>query len=101
MCVCCGGGNADHDVNGPLQTLLKLSENILEHPDEEKYQKFRLENPTIKRILKEPKGTLEYARAVCDLSAEVLVTLMFICVVPFTAWIQPRGELCIYLPSLM
>ena len=46
------------------QTLLKLAENILEHPDEEKYQKFKTTNPTIKKLLVDPKGTLEYARAV-------------------------------------
>ncbi len=44
--------------------MLKLAENIIEHPDEEKYQRFKSTNPTIKRLLVDPKGTIEYARAV-------------------------------------
>ncbi|CDO75594.1 hypothetical protein BN946_scf184858.g34 [Trametes cinnabarina] len=47
-----------------LQTLLKLAENIIDHPDEVKYQRFKPTNPTIKRLLVEPRGTLEYAVAV-------------------------------------
>ena len=47
-----------------IQTLLKLAENILAHPDEAKYQKFKPTNSTINRLLVEPKGTLEYAVAV-------------------------------------
>ncbi|RDX55623.1 hypothetical protein OH76DRAFT_755621 [Lentinus brumalis] len=46
-----------------LQTLLKLAENIIAHPDEAKYQKFKPTNPTIQRTLVEPRGTLEYAVA--------------------------------------
>ncbi|KAI9001003.1 hypothetical protein BD414DRAFT_404668 [Trametes punicea] len=46
-----------------LQTLLKLAQNIIDHPHEAKYKKFKPTNPTIKRILVDPKGTLEYAVA--------------------------------------
>ena len=46
------------------QTLLTLAENILKHPNEEKYQKFKPTNSNIKRLLVDPKGTIEYARAV-------------------------------------
>ncbi|KAI0719546.1 hypothetical protein C8T65DRAFT_635723 [Cerioporus squamosus] len=46
-----------------LQTLLKLAENIIAHPDELKYQRFKPTNATIKRTLVEPRGTLEYAVA--------------------------------------
>ncbi|KIP04877.1 hypothetical protein PHLGIDRAFT_120297 [Phlebiopsis gigantea 11061_1 CR5-6] len=45
-----------------LKTLLTLAENILNNPYEEKYQKFKPTNGTIKRLLVDPKGTLEYAR---------------------------------------
>ncbi|OBZ70199.1 hypothetical protein A0H81_10039 [Grifola frondosa] len=46
-----------------LQTLLKLADNILEHPDDTKYQKFKPTNANIKRRLVDPRGTLEYAVA--------------------------------------
>jgi len=46
-----------------LDTLVKLSDNILEHPDETKYQRFKPTNPKIKAVLVDPKGTLEYAVA--------------------------------------
>ncbi|OSD04259.1 hypothetical protein PYCCODRAFT_1433642 [Trametes coccinea BRFM310] len=46
-----------------LQTLLKLAQNIIDHPDEAKYQRFKPTNPNIKRLLVEPRGTLEYAVA--------------------------------------
>ncbi|CCM01579.1 uncharacterized protein FIBRA_03639 [Fibroporia radiculosa] len=46
-----------------LQILKTLAENILAHPDEEKYRKFKPTNSKIKTLLVEPKGTLEYAVA--------------------------------------
>ncbi len=46
------------------QTLLKLAENVIAHPEDPKYQKFKPTNTTIKRLLVEPRGTLEYAVAV-------------------------------------
>ncbi|EIW61950.1 uncharacterized protein TRAVEDRAFT_163609 [Trametes versicolor FP-101664 SS1] len=46
-----------------LQTLLKLAQNIVDHPDEVKYQRFKPTNATIKRVLVDPRGTLEYAVA--------------------------------------
>ncbi|KAH9943431.1 uncharacterized protein BXZ73DRAFT_97473 [Epithele typhae] len=46
-----------------LQTLLKLADNILAEPENAKYQRFKSTNATIKRTLIDPKGTLEYARA--------------------------------------
>ncbi|KAI0750812.1 hypothetical protein C8Q80DRAFT_1154022 [Daedaleopsis nitida] len=55
--------NPRHVALESLQTLLKLAENIIAHPNEEKYQKFKPTNPTIKRTLVEPRGTLEYAVA--------------------------------------
>ncbi|EKM59515.1 uncharacterized protein PHACADRAFT_250072 [Phanerochaete carnosa HHB-10118-sp] len=45
-----------------LQTLLKLAENIIQNPNELKYQKFKTTNGNIKRLIIDPKGTLEYAR---------------------------------------
>ncbi|KZT05516.1 uncharacterized protein LAESUDRAFT_655501 [Laetiporus sulphureus 93-53] len=44
-----------------LQILKTLAENILEHPGEAKYQRFKPTNAKIKRLLVQPKGTLEYA----------------------------------------
>jgi len=46
-----------------LKTLLQLAENILQHLDEPKYQRFKKENSTIKARIVDPKGTLEYAVA--------------------------------------
>ena len=46
------------------QTLKTLAENILSHPGEEKYKKFKPTNTKIKKTLVDPKGTLEYAVAV-------------------------------------
>ncbi|KAI0660974.1 hypothetical protein C8Q70DRAFT_973882 [Cubamyces menziesii] len=46
-----------------LQTLLKLAQNIIDHPGEVKYQKFKPTNASIKRLLVDPRGTLEYAVA--------------------------------------
>ncbi|KAI0340932.1 hypothetical protein BDW22DRAFT_1485878 [Trametopsis cervina] len=46
-----------------LKTLLTIAENILKSPDEPKYWRFKPTNATIKRLLVDPKGTLEYARA--------------------------------------
>ncbi|KAI0335476.1 hypothetical protein GY45DRAFT_1240298 [Cubamyces sp. BRFM 1775] len=46
-----------------LQTLLKLAQNIIDHPGEAKYQKFKPTNASIKRLLVDPRGTLEYAVA--------------------------------------
>ncbi|KAI0832429.1 hypothetical protein BC628DRAFT_1346598 [Trametes gibbosa] len=46
-----------------LQTLLKLAQNIIDHPGEEKYHRFKPTNATIKRVLVDPRGTLEYAVA--------------------------------------
>ena len=44
--------------------MLKLAENIINNPEEAKYQRFKPTNGTIKRTLVDPKGTLEYAVAV-------------------------------------
>ncbi|RPD67156.1 hypothetical protein L226DRAFT_529545 [Lentinus tigrinus ALCF2SS1-7] len=55
--------NPRHIALESLETLLKLAENIIAHPDEVKYQRFKPTNATIKRTLVEPRGTLEYAVA--------------------------------------
>lgn len=55
--------NPRHVALESLQTLLKLAENIIAHPDEAKYQKFKPTNAMIKRTLVDPRGTLEYAVA--------------------------------------
>ncbi|KAI0677544.1 hypothetical protein C8Q78DRAFT_96843 [Trametes maxima] len=46
-----------------LQTLLKLAQNIIDHPNQAKYQRFKPTNATIKRLLVDLRGTLEYAVA--------------------------------------
>ncbi|KAF9652227.1 hypothetical protein BDM02DRAFT_3061714, partial [Thelephora ganbajun] len=44
-----------------IKTLLMLSGNIIDHPEEEKYHRFKPTNATIRRKIVDPKGTLEYA----------------------------------------
>ncbi|KAI1786541.1 hypothetical protein LXA43DRAFT_897752 [Ganoderma leucocontextum] len=56
--------NPRHIALESLQTLLKLAENIIAHPEDPKYHKFKPTNTTINRLLVEPKGTLEYAVAI-------------------------------------
>ncbi|THH01679.1 hypothetical protein EW026_g1069 [Hermanssonia centrifuga] len=46
-----------------MAITLSHVQNILEHPDEPKYQRFKPTNPNIKRLLVDPKGSLEFARA--------------------------------------
>ncbi|KAI0939951.1 hypothetical protein AcV5_001189 [Taiwanofungus camphoratus] len=46
-----------------LQTLEKLARNLLSNPGEDKYLRFKTTNSKVKQLLVEPKGTLEYARA--------------------------------------
>ena len=51
---------------------MKLAENIIAHPDDPKYQKFKPTNATINRLLVEPRGTLEFAVAVSGARLAVL-----------------------------
>lgn len=44
-----------------LKTLLTIAGNVIDHPDEEKYHKFKPTNTAIRRKIVDPKGTLEYA----------------------------------------
>ena len=44
-----------------LQTLMMLAGNIIDHPEEEKYHRFKPTNSTIRRKIVDPKGSLEYA----------------------------------------
>ena len=41
-----------------------LADNILKNPNDTKYYRFKPTNAKIRRVLVEPKGTIEYARAV-------------------------------------
>ncbi|PBK65498.1 hypothetical protein ARMSODRAFT_1087398 [Armillaria solidipes] len=44
-----------------LKTLLRLANKIIDNPDKEKYQRFKINNPTIKKDIMQPKGVLEFA----------------------------------------
>lgn len=44
-----------------IKTLAMLAGNIIDHPGEEKYHRFKSTNTTIRRKIVDPKGTLEYA----------------------------------------
>ena len=55
-----------------------LSENIINHPEEEKYHRFKPTNTAIRKKIVDPKGTLEYA-------VEVRVTSAPLCFIPSLA----------------
>lgn len=44
-----------------IKTLLTLAGNVIDHPDDKKYQKFKTTNTIIRKKIVDPKGTLEYA----------------------------------------
>jgi hypothetical protein len=48
-------------ADGVSKTLLVLARNIIDHPNEEKYHRFKPTNSTIRKKIVDPKGTLEYA----------------------------------------
>ena len=45
-----------------------LARNIIDHPEEEKYHRFKPTNTAIRRKIVDPKGTLEYAVEVRETS---------------------------------
>ncbi|KAK0196143.1 hypothetical protein F5146DRAFT_1028687 [Armillaria mellea] len=55
----------DHEASkegvASLKTLLRLANKIIENPDNEKYQRIKINNPTIKMDIVDPKGALEFA----------------------------------------
>jgi len=53
--------NSREVANEAIKTLLMLAGNLIEHPEGERYQQFKPTNPTIKRTIVDPKGSLEYA----------------------------------------
>ena len=48
-------------TNSTAKTLLTLAGNLIDHPEEAKYQRFKPTNAGIKRTIVDPKGSLEYA----------------------------------------
>ncbi|KAG8966092.1 hypothetical protein FRC03_012504 [Tulasnella sp. 419] len=54
--------NDKKTANEAIDCLLKLCDNILNHPGEEKYRRFKPTNTRIKALLVDPKGTLEYVQ---------------------------------------
>ncbi|KAK0493193.1 hypothetical protein EDD18DRAFT_1465049 [Armillaria luteobubalina] len=44
-----------------LKTLLELANNIIDNPEKEKFQRFKMNNPKIKKVIIEPKGVLQFA----------------------------------------
>ena len=55
-------------TKGVSKTLSMLARNIIDHPDEEKYHRFKPTNTTIRKKIVDPRGSLEYAvevRAAC------------------------------------
>jgi len=44
-----------------IKTLLVLAENVISHPEEEKFHRFKPTNTAIRQKIVDPKGTLEYA----------------------------------------
>ena len=57
-----------------FQTVLKIAENLLNDPDNPKYQQFKPTNIVIQRELVKRKGVLEYVIEVCGSTAFVLIS---------------------------
>jgi len=55
--------NNEQVANGCVDCLVALCQNILDHPEDEKYRKFKPTNKRIQTHLVAPKGGLEYATA--------------------------------------
>ncbi|KAF8621671.1 hypothetical protein AX15_007684 [Amanita polypyramis BW_CC] len=53
--------NSRDQAMASLNTLLRIAENLIREPDNQRFKRFRATNPHIKRDLVDPKGTLEYA----------------------------------------
>ncbi|KAI6151894.1 hypothetical protein BKA82DRAFT_2906412 [Pisolithus tinctorius] len=53
--------NSRDQALASLKTLLKIANNLLDEPDNPKFQQFKPTNNLIKRQLIDPKGALEYA----------------------------------------
>jgi len=53
--------NSREVANEAIKTLLMLAGNLIDHPEEAKYQRFKPTNAAIKRTIVDPKGSLEYA----------------------------------------
>jgi hypothetical protein len=51
------------------QTILKIAENLLNDPDNPKFQQFKPTNTIIKKNLIDPKGALEYVIEVSFLAS--------------------------------
>ncbi|KAG9019537.1 hypothetical protein FRB90_000846 [Tulasnella sp. 427] len=56
--------NNEAVANACIECLFKLCQNILDHPDEDKYRRFKLNNTAIQKKIIQAKGGLEYAVAV-------------------------------------
>ena len=87
-------------ANGVSKTLAMLAKNIIDHPDEQKYHRFKPTNTAIRRKIVDPKGTLEYAveaRRTCHRSSYPIAHLT-----PFVypARIQTRGKLELFVSSV-
>ncbi|KAH6914878.1 hypothetical protein BKA70DRAFT_1257284 [Coprinopsis sp. MPI-PUGE-AT-0042] len=53
--------NGREQVLVSLAMLLKLAQNLINHPDEAKFKRFKANNVKVKKNLIEPKGVLQYA----------------------------------------
>ena len=77
-----------------------LAANIIDHPDEEKYHRFKPTNTTIRKKIVDPKGTLEYAVEVRAVYSRLPCRKAHAVLFAHPARIQARGKL-IPDPSLL
>lgn len=79
-----------------------LAGNIIDHPDEEKYHRFKPTNTTIRKKIVDPKGTLEYAVEVRAVRPRLSHREAYITSLAHPARIQTRGKLfrCSSFPTL-
>jgi len=70
-----------------------LAANIIDHPDEEKYHRFKPTNTTIRKKIVDPKGTLEYAVEVRIVHSNLSRPKAHAAPFVYPARIQTRGDL--------
>jgi len=70
-----------------------LAGNIIDHPEEEKYHRFKPTNTTIRRKIVDPKGTLEYAVEVRKTHPRLPHSKLHITSLAYLAGVPARGKL--------
>ena len=80
-------------ANSVSKTLSMLARNIIDHPEEEKYHRFKPTNTAIRKKIVDPKGSLEYAVEVRATLRRWFYPITYLTPFVHPAGIQARGKL--------